>query len=221
MQKMQSLREEDPPAQKKPDPGVLQLKADNTALVIIDVQERSDNWKEWRDETKNIKTLIEKCRTRNLPIIVLSLNFDGIKAIPRESGIGVKEYEVTGAHPKDYVRIIPELEAALKGYGKAIFLEKTTEDAFDEPRQGLEKALKENGIRNIIFAGFNEGICVKYAVESGVKKGYGAYTSIETMWGNQMNAGNAFLEKETESFYSKNTQFLPFDKLLETIAKIK
>ena len=93
MQKMQSLREEDPPAQKKPDPGVLQLKADNTALVIIDVQERSDNWKEWRDETKNIKTLIEKCRTRNLPIIVLSLNFDGIKAIPRESGIGVKEYD--------------------------------------------------------------------------------------------------------------------------------
>ena len=218
---MQSAGDAAQPAQKDAARAELQLKAGNTALVIVDVQDSSPGWKEWKDETKNIKTLIEKCRAKGLPIIILSLNFEGLREAPGRNGRGRKKYEVTGIYPKGYASIIPELKQALQGYGKAVFVEKATENAFDDPRQGFEKALQKNGIQNIIFTGFNQEICVKDAVESSIKKGYIAIASMETMWGNQGSADESWMTQRANAFYGKNTQLLSFDKLLDAIAKIK
>jgi nicotinamidase-related amidase len=192
-----------------------------TALVIIDVQYRADKWKEWQDETKNIKTLMDEFKAKGLPIIVVSLNYETIL----KSGWNKKPLELAdlqeGIYSKNYARLIPELEEAVKGYGNATFIEKATDNAFDDPRKGLEKTLKEKGVRNAVMVGFNQNVCMKTTVKSSVDLGYNVFTTIETMWGNKHNADVDWMKQQTNEFYGKNTQFLSFGGLLEAIKEIK
>jgi len=225
---MQALQEGNPKAKQDQEGGSqtkqtsVQLRKDNTALVIIDVQTRMDGWKEWRDETNNIKTLIEQCKAKGLPIIVVSMNPDAIKeeSFSKYPALKMDDLRI-GHHPDNYVRIIPELQTTLADYNNTIYVEKATENAFDDPRHGLEKALKEKGIENAVIVGFNENVCVKSTVESSVKGGYAILTSTETMWGSQHNEEVEWMRQAANEFYGNNTQKLSFNELLEAVANAK
>lgn len=120
------------------------LSADESALVIIDIQERLAPVMEERGRViANTRHLIELAKTFEMPVIV------------------------TEQYPKGLGRTTPEIAEVLEGH---VRIEKISFDCCGE--QTYMQALKDLGKKKLVVTGMETHVCVLQTVLSMLKNGF-------------------------------------------------
>lgn len=162
--------------QGAPEPEDIVLKADETALLVIDIQntymeeredpEERERWKPFMDRMKNMvipntRKMIAHCRKRNVEVIfarIACLKEDG-----RDRSLSQKKpgwnYLLLPKEREDS-QLVPELRPK----GDEIVICKTTDSALTG--SNLRLILRNMGIRNVIAAGIFTDQCISSTVRS-------------------------------------------------------
>jgi nicotinamidase-related amidase len=121
----------------------------NTALLVIDVQNGVMDGAYKRDEViANIKTLIEKARAADIPVVWI-----------QHSGKGLEK----GTEPWEYV---PELVRR----ASELLVHKTYGDSFEDT--DLEEVLEARGVGALVVSGAQTDACVRSTIHGALVRGY-------------------------------------------------
>jgi len=137
------------------------LSADDSTLVVIDIQERLAPVMEERERVvKNTNLLIELAKTFNIPVVV------------------------TEQYPKGLGHTVPEIKDNLEGC--MVLPEKLTFDCCGQDE--FTELLESGGRRNVIVAGMETHVCVLQTVLSLLKNGYNVHVVTDAVC--SRDAGN-------------------------------
>ena len=137
------------------------LSADDSTLVIIDIQERLAPVMDEKDRVvKNTNLLIELAKTFKIPVVV------------------------TEQYPKGLGHTVPEIKQNLDGC--MVLPEKLTFDCCGQDE--FSEQLESGGRRNVIVAGMETHVCVLQTVLSLLKDGYNVHVVTDAVC--SRDAGN-------------------------------
>lgn len=108
---------------------------------------------------------------RDIPIAELKHNVVGLAKAAEILGVPIV---VTATSPELWGPIIPELTAALPG---TAIIERTTVNAFDEPR--FVDAVEATGRKKLVIAGVSTEVCLAFPAIHAVAAGYDSYAVID------------------------------------------